>query len=50
MVDAFVYMFVVGAGTSLGVAVIAFLSWKIVQKSNAKHTKKRGGKLNGIVK
>lgn len=40
MAEAFIYMFVVGAGTSLGVATIAFISWKVVQKSNNKIIKK----------
>ncbi|MBM7543259.1 hypothetical protein [Amphibacillus cookii] len=49
MIDAFIYMFVVGSGTSLGVAVIALASWKFVQRSKKKE-KKKGGKLNGIIK
>lgn len=42
MADAFIYMFVVGSGTSLGVACIAWLSWKVVQRSNVKKTKRKG--------
>ncbi|WP_162178606.1 hypothetical protein [Virgibacillus salexigens] len=41
MVDAFMYMYVVGAGTAAGVASIAFVSWKIVQRSNSKQTKRK---------
>jgi hypothetical protein len=36
-------MFFVGAGTSLGVASIVFLSWKVFQRSKNKPTKKRKG-------
>lgn len=44
MVDAFIYMFVVGAGTSAGVALVVFISWKIYQRSINKannHTRKK---------
>lgn len=47
MFDAFVYMYVVGAGTSLGIATVAYLSWKVVKRSNKKM---KGGKVNGIIK
>jgi len=40
MAEAFIYMFFVGSGTSLGVATIGFISWKVVQKSNNKTMKK----------
>lgn len=40
MAEAFIYMFFVGSGTSLGVATIAFISWKVVQRSNNKVMKK----------
>lgn len=40
MAEAFIYMFVVGAGTSLGVATIAFISWKVVMRSNDKTMRK----------
>lgn len=40
MAEAFIYMFVVGAGTSLGVATIGFISWKVVIRSNNKTTRK----------
>lgn len=41
VVDAFIYMFFVGAGTAAGVASIAFVSWKVVQRSNNKPNKKK---------
>lgn len=41
VVDAFVYMYVVGSGTALGVGTVVFIGWKIVQRSNKKVTKKR---------
>ncbi|WP_198671294.1 hypothetical protein [Paraliobacillus sp. X-1268] len=43
MAEAFIYMFVVGAGTSLGVACVAFASWKVYQRSIRKTSKKRKG-------
>lgn len=43
MVDAFIYMFVIGSGTALGVAVVGFLSWKVIQRSNKPKTVKRKG-------
>ena len=49
MADAFVYMFVVGSGFSFGVAVVVFISWKFVQRSKNKKSKRKGGKMNGIV-
>lgn len=44
MADAFVYMFFVGSGVASGVAVVAWVGWKVVQRSNNKKmkTKKRG--------
>lgn len=41
VVDAFFYMFVVGAGTASGVGVVALIGWKIVQRSNNKRLKRR---------
>lgn len=41
MGEAFIYMFFVGAGTSAGVAVVAFLSWKVFQRSQNKPTKRK---------
>lgn len=45
VVDAFIYMYFVGAGTSLGVASIVFLSYKVWQRMNNKTTirKRRKG-------
>lgn len=42
MAEAFIYMFFVGSGTALGVSSIAWISWKVVQRSNKKTVKKRG--------
>lgn len=44
MADAFIYMYVVGSGTALGVASVTWLSWKVVQRSNSKGkvSKRRG--------
>lgn len=44
VVDAFFYMYFVGAGTSAGVGTIVFIGWKVVQRSNKKQaTNKRKG-------
>lgn len=43
MVDAFIYMFFVGAGTTAGAATVGLITWKIVQKSNNKVAKKKRG-------
>lgn len=42
MSEAFIYMYVVGAGTALGVASVAWIAWKVVQRDAKKITKKRG--------
>jgi len=42
LVDAFIYMYFIGAGISLGIATVAFISWKVVLRSNKKSKKKRG--------
>lgn len=44
MADAFVYMFVVAAGASFGVAVVAFVSFKFFtwSQKNKKQKRKRG--------
>ena len=39
MADAFIYFFFIGAGTSLGVAVVTFLSWKVYKRSQNKPKK-----------
>lgn len=41
MAEAFIYMYVVGAGTAAGVATVAFFGWKIFKKSNNKKPKQR---------
>lgn len=43
VVDAFIYMFFIGSGTALGVACVAFISWKVVMHSKNKPNKKRKG-------
>lgn len=40
MVDAFIYMVVVAAGAATGVAIIGFISWRIVMKTLSKGSKK----------
>ena len=40
MAEAFIYMYFVGAGTASGVATVAFLGWKVVQRSKNKTEKK----------
>ena len=42
VVDAFIYMFFIGLGTALGVAVAALISWKVWQKMNSKSKKRKG--------
>ncbi|AIF45731.1 hypothetical protein X953_19845 (plasmid) [Virgibacillus sp. SK37] len=41
MVDAFIYMYFVGAGTAFGVATVAGISWKVVQRNKNKQPKKK---------
>jgi hypothetical protein len=43
MADAFIYMYVVGAGASLGVASVVLLSWKVYGRMMNKPSKKRKG-------
>lgn len=45
MVDAFIYMFFVGFGTALGVALAALISYKVFKKMNNQKpsNKKRKG-------
>lgn len=40
MADAFVYMFFVGSGTASGVAVVGFMTWRIVVRVLNKGSKK----------
>lgn len=41
VVDAFIYMYFVGAGTALGVATVVLISYKVWQRMNNKVNKKR---------
>ncbi|WP_169819267.1 hypothetical protein [Anaerobacillus arseniciselenatis] len=41
MVDVFIYFYFIGAGGAAGVGTIAFLGWKIVQRSKRKSSPKR---------
>ncbi|MBH0176215.1 hypothetical protein IHV09_21910 [Fictibacillus sp. 23RED33] len=43
MVEAFVYMYFVGAGTTLGAASVVLLSYKVWQRMKNKTNKKRKG-------
>lgn len=43
MAEAFIYMYFVGAGTAAGAATVGLITWKIVQKSNNKISKKKRG-------
>lgn len=45
MVDAFFYMYFVGAGTALGVATVAYFSWKVVTKQKNKAGKRKGAAI-----
>lgn len=42
VVEAFIYMYFVGLGTALGVGTVAFMGWKVVQRSNNKKVKRKG--------
>lgn len=41
MADAFIYFFFIGSGTASGFAVVAFISWKVVQRSQNKQPKSK---------
>lgn len=43
VVDAFIYMYFVGAGTALGVATVAWIGWKVVNRQKNKVVKRKGG-------
>lgn len=45
MAEAFIYMFVVGMGASLGVASTVLISYKVWQKMNKKSLKKAKGAI-----
>lgn len=40
MADAFIYMVVVAAGATTGVAIVGFISWRIVMRVLSKGSKK----------
>lgn len=40
MADAFLYMYIVSFGAALGVASVAWISWKVVIRSLGKTNKK----------
>lgn len=42
VVDAMIYMYFVGFGTSLGVATVAWIAWKIVQRQRSNKGKRKG--------
>lgn len=42
MADAFIYFFLIGSGLASGFAVVGFISWKVVQRSQLKQAKKKG--------
>lgn len=41
MAEAFIYMYFVGLGLSLGVGTTTFIGWRIVKRSNKKEMMKR---------
>lgn len=41
VVEAFVYMFFVGSGVTSGAACVAFVSWKVYQRSTKGSVKKK---------
>lgn len=43
MADAFIYMYVVGAGTAAGVATVGLIAWKIVTRAKNPQVKKKRG-------
>lgn len=42
VVDAFIYMFFVGFGTALGVALAVLISYKVWQRMNKPKKKRKG--------
>ncbi|MBU8905579.1 hypothetical protein [Desertibacillus haloalkaliphilus] len=36
VVDAFIYFVAIGSGTATGVGIVAWIGWKIIQRSNRK--------------
>ncbi|GIN62760.1 hypothetical protein J27TS8_27530 [Robertmurraya siralis] len=43
MADAFIYMYIVGAGTALGVATVGLITWKIITRNQKPKLKKKRG-------
>ena len=41
MADAFIYMYVVGAGTAAGVGTVLFIGWKIWNRQAKKKAKQQ---------
>ncbi|MGD6940952.1 hypothetical protein ACQCT6_02790 [Cytobacillus gottheilii] len=41
MAEAFIYMYVVGAGTAAGVATVAFIGWKVWNRQSKKKVKQQ---------
>ncbi|MFC5732175.1 hypothetical protein [Cytobacillus gottheilii] len=41
MAEAFMYMYVVGAGTAAGVGTVAFIGWKVWSKQSKKKAKQQ---------
>lgn len=42
VVDAFVYMYFVGLGTSLGIGTVVWIGWKVIQRQKNKSLKRKG--------
>ncbi|WP_176474123.1 hypothetical protein [Niallia circulans] len=42
MVEAFVYMYFVGLGTSLGIATVVWIGWKVYNREKSKNNKRKG--------
>lgn len=49
MSDAFVYMFVIGSGTSSGVALVAFISYKVFMFMRRKELVKNKKRTRSVV-
>lgn len=41
MAEAFLYFYFIGAGTAAGVASIAWIGWKVVQRGSKRDARKR---------
>ena len=42
VVEAFVYMYFVGLGTSLGIGTVAWIGWKVFNRQKLKTNKRKG--------